>query len=500
MTIYWMLQPIPLAVTALIPIVLFPLLGLATTEKACEPYLQSTNMLFMASLIVAIAMESSGFHKRIALRALIFLGDNIRTLFAGFMFTTMFLGIWIINTAATAMILPIADIVTQELFDTTEVADCAEQQYSQEQVELLTPKLIFRNNGNPRQGNQEKLNYIRRLLYICIAFSATIGGTTTLTSNGPNLVFQFVLDDLYNGSPNVDYANWLLFCLPATILSVTICWFLVCVIYLRDGIVRHIRKSPKNILLKKYVELGSLTFHELSVCMLFLFLIGLWMFRDPQYLPGWVHLLNTNIKPKDTTPAILIVILMFCIPKNPLGPFPSESILSWPVVQSKLAWGVILLRGGGFSMANTATSSGLTQLVGTYLSHLNQYSVPVIVSSICLIASFTTELASNSAIATIFLPISGQIAYNLNLNPLHFLIPVALSCSYAFILPVGTPANALVSSHANLNPSDMAFPGLFTKLVCLGIMLINLYLIGFPMFELDKLPEWAKHPPNSTSL
>lgn len=150
MTIYWMLQPIPLAVTALIPIVLFPLLGLATTEKACEPYLQSTNMLFMASLIVAIAMESSGFHKRIALRALIFLGDNIRTLFAGFMFTTMFLGIWIINTAATAMILPIADIVTQELFDTTEVADCAEQQYSQEQVELLTPKLIckYTSYGN----------------------------------------------------------------------------------------------------------------------------------------------------------------------------------------------------------------------------------------------------------------------------------------------------------------------------------------------------------------
>lgn len=123
MVIYWMLQPIPLAVTALLPVALFPLLELATTDKACEPYLQSTNMLFMASLIIAIAMESSGFHKRIALRILILLGHNLKTLFAGFMFTTMFLGIWIINTAATAMILPIADVVIEQLFDDGQL-DC----------------------------------------------------------------------------------------------------------------------------------------------------------------------------------------------------------------------------------------------------------------------------------------------------------------------------------------------------------------------------------------
>lgn len=117
MMVYWIFQPIPLAVTALLPVALFPLFGLTSTEKACEPYLKSTNMLFMASLIIAIAMESSGVHKRIAFRILICIGQDLRILFAGFMFITMFLGIWIINTAATAMILPIVDVVVNELFN-----------------------------------------------------------------------------------------------------------------------------------------------------------------------------------------------------------------------------------------------------------------------------------------------------------------------------------------------------------------------------------------------
>ena len=201
--VYWILQPIPLVVTALLPVALFPLLGLATTDKACEPYLQSTNMLFMASLIIAIAMESSGFHKRIALRTLILLGHNLRTLFAGFMFTTMFLGIWIINTAATAMILPIADVMIEELFKfNSDINLTAINNYQQRQC-LVSDSLeiVFENGNNQTDCKKEskrihrKLNYTKRLLYICIAYSATIGGTTTLTSNGPNLVFQFVLDE-----------------------------------------------------------------------------------------------------------------------------------------------------------------------------------------------------------------------------------------------------------------------------------------------------------------
>lgn len=223
MIIYWITQPIPLPVTALLPVILFPLMDLSSTEKACEPYLQATNMLFMASLIIAIAMESSGFHERIALRTLLLMGDDIRVLFGGFMVITMFLGIWIINTAATAMILPIADVVIEYLFD------------KNINLELIVlPDDSKQSSDKYTTSTQNKsMLYVKRLLYICIAYSATIGGTTTLTSNGPNLVFRFVLDEFYNGRPPVDYTNWLLFCLPATLFSILFCWLAICFVYLR---------------------------------------------------------------------------------------------------------------------------------------------------------------------------------------------------------------------------------------------------------------------------
>lgn len=198
-------------------------------------------MLFMASLIIAIAMESSGFHKRIALRTLILMGNNLRVLFGGFMFTTMFLGIWIINTAATAMILPIADVVVEYLFeDGGKVA-------AKEEVELQMLKVDkdvdghrtdddgdFKEHSNKDDRRHRKqMDYIKRLLYICVAYSATIGGTTTLTSNGPNLVLRFVLDEFYSGLPPVDYATWLLYCLPSTLISISLCWMCICLFYLK---------------------------------------------------------------------------------------------------------------------------------------------------------------------------------------------------------------------------------------------------------------------------
>lgn len=498
MAIFWTFEPIPLPVTALLPVVLFPLLGLATTEQACGPYLQSTNMLFFASLAIAISMECSSLHKRIALRILMIVGTDIRKLFAGFMITTMFLGIWIINTAATAMILPIADVITEELLSEDQEKDDSnseplEDSNNHDSIVKYDKdiSLCVINPGNSREMRNEKNDKLRRLLYISIAYSATIGGTTTLTSNGPNLVFRFVLDDIYKGLPPVDYTNWLLFCIPATIITVCILWVIFKSIYMRDDAISHITKAPKHIITEKYNELGPITFHEMAVCFLFILLILLWMFRDPQFVTGWATLIGGDIKPKDATVAVLVVVLMFCIPSRPMGPYPSPSLLDWPTVQSKLSWGVIILRGGGFSMAETATRSGLTKYIGTQLTHLNFLSMIGIVIVMSLIATFSTEFASNSAIATIFLPIAGQLATNLNVNPLLLMIPITLSCSYAFVLPVGTPANALVFSHANLNSTDMLIPGMITKLLCLVIMLANLYAIGISIFDLNEFPMWA---------
>lgn len=217
-------------------------------------------------------------------------------------------------------------------------------------------------------------------------------------------------------------------------------------------------------------------------------------------------------KPKDTTPAMLIVFLMFCIPSQPLGPYPSESLLSWESAQRKVAWGVILFRGGGFSLANQISSTGLTKLIGARLTPLNTLPTSLVVACMSLLASFTTEVSSNSTIATIFLPISAQMATELNVNPLLFLVPVTLSCSFAFVLPVGmllftfqviqlsnvlfclkgTPANALVASHAHLKSTDMIVPGVMVKLSCILVMLLNLNVSGDFWFGLNAVPGWAE--------
>ncbi|CAG2100452.1 unnamed protein product [Medioppia subpectinata] len=461
MAIYWTFEPIPLPITALLPVILFPLLGLATTEEACGPYLQATNMLFMASLMVAISMECSGLHKRIALKVLMVVGNDIRRLFAGFMFTAMFLGIWIINTAATAMILPIADVISKEILTEEEYKDDLQLNESQSDDrnnhDLINKEDYVVKQKNSKQLKSAKNDKLRRLLYISIAYSATIGGTTTLTSNGPNLVLRFVLDDIYNGLPPVDYTNWLLFCVTATVITIIILWVVFRCVYMREDAIAHITKAPKHIIHEKYRELGSITFHESAVLFLFILLILLWMLRDPQFLNGWATIVANNIKPKDATAAIFIVFLMFCIPANPMGSYPGPALLNWQTVEKKLAWGVIILRGGGFSMAETADKSGLTKLIGSQLTNLDVISLVGIVIIMSLLATIFTELASNSAIATIFLPIAGQLAVNLRepVNPLLLMIPITLSCSYAFVLPVGTPANALVFNHAKLDSTDM---------------------------------------------
>ncbi|XP_054165597.1 Na(+)/citrate cotransporter-like isoform X2 [Oppia nitens] len=499
MAIYWTFQPIPLPITALFPVVLFPMLGLATTEEACGPYLQATNMLFLSSLIIAISMESSGLHKRVALKVLMIVGNDIRRIFAGFMLTTMFLGIWIINTAATAMILPIADVISKEILTEDEYND---------NVRLNTSNIddsINHNNISVKFDNEinfvnKKLSKIgakndklRRLLYISIAYSATIGGTTTLTSNGPNLVLRFVLDDIYKSLPPVDYTNWLLFCITPTIITVVVLWIIFRVLYMRDNAISQITKASKHIIKERYEDLGSISFHESAVCFLFVSLIILWILRDPQFMNGWATVISNNIKPKDATAAVFIVVIMFFIPSDPKNSLTGPALLSWPMVEKKLAWGVLLLRGGGFSMADVATKSGLTKTIGDQLFQLNVFSLFGIIVIMSLLATIFTEFASNSAIASIFLPIAGQLASNLNVNPLFLLIPITLSCSYAFVLPVGTPANALVSSHARLLQSDMIIPGIITKILSLSVMLIFLWLIGIPMFDLNEFPDWAQN-------
>lgn len=513
MSAFWMTNAVPLPVTALLPVVLFPLLGVLATDEACYPYLQETNMLFIGSLIMAMAIEHCNVHKRIALRVMLFVGTNPRWIMLGFMLTTMFMSTWICNTATTAMMMPIVDAVLAEVIDAdydplmlaevgayegekdkhkqlnrTTSGESSEKYYKT--VPLASRSCSVRSEDVAKQRAQRTLS---KSLYLSVAFAANIGGTATLTSAGPNLILKFVVEEFYGGLPPIDYASWLVFSTPGVVISVFVVWAAFQVLYRNMGAVGLETKghAAKKVINKKYDELGPISFHEFAVLVMLALLVLLWMFRDPHFARGWATFFG-DVKPKDATAALFVVFFLFVIPSDPRKVGSCSTLLTWDVVQKRLPWGVVLLRGGGFAMAEATNVSGLSRWMGHHLSSFGFLSPQYIILVVSVIVAFITEVVSNSATATIFLPIMAQLATDLHMNPLMIIVPVALSCSFAFMLPVGTPANAIVSSHANISPAEMILPGLVVKCICIGIMLVSINTIGVIIFDLNNFPTWAE--------
>jgi sodium-dependent dicarboxylate transporter 2/3/5 len=536
MAIYWSTEPLPVPITSLFPVFMLPLLGLVSTEDACKPYLQEPNMVFVGSLIFAIAVEKTGLHKRVALIILQIVGMSFDRIILGFMLTTMLVAMWIINTAAAAMMLPIADALLEEVFPQDNQKNGEDRPVNNyDHTEANNNSHCRIKNGNRRKDSGPmkevelemcvRLNHsmdpepkienlvisnnnpldiltLKKMFYLSIAYSANIGGTSTLTSNGPNLILRFVLDNKYSGLAPLDYTNWLMFNAPAVILTVVCMWLTFRQLFFRKVSLPEGSGKGRDVLRKKYHSLGHTSFSEYTVLFLFVCLVLLWMMRDPTFMTGWAT--RFPIKPKDATVVIFIITLLFVLPMDPFtdknGSASSKSILDWPTVQSKLAWGVILLRGGGYSLANAVNVSGLSLLVADQFSKLDFLSIFGMIVVFSVITALMTEFASNSAVASVLLPIATDLAVRLHVNPLLLMIPMTLSCSYAFILPVGTPANALVFEHAKLSTTDMILPGFVAQTICLIIMILNLYTLGFWIFDLGTFPEWINVANATTTI
>lgn len=339
-----------------------------------------------------------------------------------------------------------------------------------------------------------KIRHLKKIFYLSIAYSANIGGTSTLTSNGPNLILRFVLDQKFKGNAPLDYTSWFLFNAPAVVVTIIVVWFAFKLVYFNRVSVSSPASLAKSVIKKKYKDLGAVRFSEYIVMILFILLVSLWMLRDPTFMKGWAHLFPAG-KPRDATAVIFVITLLFFIPLEPRKSGFRVPILNWPHVQSKIPWGVVLLRGGGYSLALAVNKSGLSNLIADRLLQFNFLNATCFVIIISFVTAFVTEFASNSAVASVLLPIACDLAIKLHVNPLILLIPITLSCSYAFILPVGTPANALVFDHAKLQTKDMLAPGLLTQTLALFVMLVNLYTMGSVIFDINTFPTWIPAGP-----
>jgi len=460
MALWWITEAIPLAATALIPLVLFPAFGIMDGKTVSNQYINHIIFIFIGGFLVALAMERWNLHKRLALRILMMVGVHARFILLGFMLATALLSMWISNTATTMMMVPIAIAIVSNL------------------EEML---------------GREKVRKFSIGIFLGIAYSASIGGIATLIGTPPNLSFVRIFNIFFPKAPEISFAKWFFFAFPISVAFLFFVWIVLSLVFCpRKGI-----ELDKKIFTDQYKALGPISFEEKVVLVDFLMLVFLWMFRanikiGSFTIPGWSNLFPEAKFINDGTVAITIALLLFLIPsKNQNHRDNDRRVLTWKTA-SRLPWNIVLLFGGGFALASGFKESGLSTWMGEQLKGLGSLSPILIIACICLLITFLTELTSNTATAEILLPILAALAVSLRVNPLLLMIPGTLSCSFAFMLPVATPPNAIVFGTNRLRVSDMVRIGVILNLVGVIVITAAVFLIGKGVFGIDlsTIPGW----------
>ena len=459
MAFWWITEAVPLAVTALLPIILFPAMGVMGGKEVSPIYFNHVIFLFIGGFMVALAMERWNLHKRIALRIMMIFGIHPAGILLGFMTASWFLSMWISNTATTMMMVPIALAVIIRL------------------EEIL---------------GKDRVKKYSIGLFLGIAYSASVGGITTLVGTPPNLSFVRIFNIIFPEAPEISFASWFIFVFPLSVIFLLFLWLILARFFCRGS--NHFNLD-NTVFKKQFDELGSISFEEKIVLVDFLLLIFLWLFRadinvGSFVIPGWSRLFPDPSFLNDGTVAITMATILFLVPSRKK---PGSRILDWETV-SKLPWNIVLLFGGGFALASGFTKSGLSYWLGDQLSGIGSLHPLLIVAMICLFVTFLTELTSNTATSEMLLPILGSLAVAIQLNPLLLMIPATLSCSCAFMLPVATPPNAIIFGTQRIRIKDMVRIGLFINLM--GVVLITgvVFILGMAIFGIDLsiLPTWAQ--------
>jgi sodium-dependent dicarboxylate transporter 2/3/5 len=462
MAILWITEIIPLAITSLIPVVLFPLFGIMDGKDVSSTYFNHVIFLFIGGFLVALAMQRWNLHKRIALRILTLTGSRPGSILLGFMLATAFLSMWISNTATAMLMIPILLSVMQKLEETTEKS-------------VMSKYAIG--------------------LLLGVAYSASIGGIATLVGTPPNLSFARIFHIMFPQAPDISFSTWFLFALPMTACFFAFVWTFL---YLKFGPRKGQWTMPeKRVFYIQYKSLGPMAFEEKIVLVDFILLALLWLFRTDLVfgqliIPGWANIFGKPEYLNDGTVAIMMSVILFFIPsKNDKG----VHIMNWDTA-SKIPWHIVLLFGGGFALATGFRDSGLSVWVGEQLSWLSGMHPFIIIITICLLVTFLTELTSNTASTEMILPILAGIAVSIEINPLVLMLPATISASMAFMLPVATPPNAIIFGTNRLTIADMAKTGLVINLVGSIIIALFTYFLAGEVFGFEdlSLPVWATHP------
>lgn len=459
MAIWWITEVIPLAVTSLLPVALFPLLGIMNGRDVSSTYFNHVIFLFIGGFLVALAMQKWNLHRRIALKILMFVGVSPGKILLGFMFATAFLSMWISNTATAMMMIPIVLSVISKLEESA-----GEKQFSRYYLGLL----------------------------LGIAYSASIGGLTTLVGTPPNLSFVRIFAIMFPDAPEISFSQWFIFAFPIFLISFIIIWLVL--FYKFKPSSKAWRLIDKTTFSDQYKSLGKTTFEEKVILIDFILLALLWLTRSDisigsAIIPGWASLFNYPDYLNDGTVAIAMSLILFLIPsKNE----KDGRIMDWSVARN-IPWHIVLLFGGGFALASGFKESGLSIWFGEQLSWVVAFHPIVIIFCIAIMMTFLTELTSNTATTEMLLPVLAGLSVTTRINPLFFMLPATISASMAFMLPVATPPNAIIFGTGRLRIADMARTGILLNLLGAIIITLATFFIGKIVFNIDLsvFPEWA---------
>ncbi|MCC5906047.1 MAG: SLC13/DASS family transporter [Balneolaceae bacterium] len=440
MASWWVTEVIPISATALLPIVLFPVLAVSDINAAATPYANPMIFLFMGGFIIAIAMQRWDLHRRIALNIIAFIGSKPRNIIAGFMVSSAFMSMWVSNTAATLMMLPIAMSV----------------------IELTKSA---QNVGI----TQKELKNFGLTLMLAIAFSSSVGGLGTVIGTPTNALMIAFVNDAYG--IEINFAEWMMIGIPVVILGLPV------IFYTLANIIYPVKfqKLPggREYIMDEIKRLGSISRAEIMVAVVFIFVGLMWITRPlfADLVPGLT----------DAGIAIFGALLLFLIP---IDIRKAVFLLKWEDAE-KIPWGVLILFGGGLSLAGAIQRTGLAEWVGGYLGILAGWHVILILFIVAIVIIMFTELASNSATAAAFLPVIGSVAIGIGQDPLLFALPVALVASCAFMLPVATPPNAIVYGSGVMTIPEMAKAGLLLNLFFAILVTLLTYFVFSSMLGIQ---------------
>ncbi|XP_028287727.1 solute carrier family 13 member 1 [Parambassis ranga] len=544
MAVYWMTEVIPLSMTAMLPAILFPFFGIMKSSDVAKEYFKDFHVLLVGVICLATSIEKWGLHRRIALRLVTMVGVNPAWLILGFMSGCAFLSMWVQNTSAVAMVMPIVDAVLQQILkakegssscgqdnpnlqlDETGVCTEKKKEAVQDKNQCDEPKEAWTSiqipagsapaaaqeeTGAPASASSSKRDVMMcKAMCIGIAYASSIGGITTLPGTSPNLIFSEYLKQIYPKCNSINFGNWLLLCLPISVIMLLLTWIWLYWLFIGSdfgflwkcgGEQSEKEKAAKKVIEDEYKSLGGMSPQEILTGVVFLVMVFLWLTRSPGFMPGWSSLFPgyTNYI-TDATVALLLGLLLFILPAY--GPSRKyEAMISWEEFQTLMPWKVALLVGGGFALAEGAKESGLSLWVAELLTPLGELPVLATIAVACIIVTSLTELASNAATITIFLPILSPLAEAIHVNPLYVLIPTTLCTSFSFLLPVSNPPNAVVYAYGYISIMDMVKAGLGVNVIGVLSVLLAVATWGVPLFSLDTYPEWAPVLPgfNSTT-